>query len=165
MKFLIVDDSVVMRRIVKKLLRKAGYEEDNHEIFEASCGAEGIELVLRHEPDVVITDYDMPEMTGIEMIKELREKKVDFAFGLATAHCSAEVLMQAIELGARFALQKPFDASKVRRALQSAIGEIDEKCAAASDRATMAVTIRGLREEIETLEVDELRKGAPPPVD
>jgi len=104
MKFLIVDDSVVMRRIVKKLLRKAGYGEDSHEIFEANSGAEGIELVLRHEPDVVITDYDMPEMTGIEMIKQLREKNVEFAFGLATAHCSAEVLMEGIELGARFAM-------------------------------------------------------------
>jgi len=133
MKFLIVDDSVVMRRIVKKLLRKAGYEEGSHEILEASSGAEGIECVLRHEPDVVITDYDMPEMTGIEMIKELREKKINFAFGLATAHCTAEVLMEAIELGARFAIQKPFDSSKVRRSLQAAIQEMEEKCTAASE--------------------------------
>ena len=94
MKFLIVDDSIVMRRIVKKLLRKAGYGDDAHEVLEAKSGPEGIDLLLRHEPDIVITDFDMPEMTGIEMIKALREKNIDFAFGLATAHCSAEVLME-----------------------------------------------------------------------
>ena len=105
MKFLVVDDSIVMRRIVKKLLRKAGYGGETDVVLEARSGQEGIDFVLRDEPDIVITDYDMPEMTGIEMIERLRAKNIDVAFGLATAHCSTEVLMEAIELGARFAMQ------------------------------------------------------------
>ena len=66
MKILIVDDSKVMRSIVKRTLRQAGF--GNHDVVEAGNGAEGLEQVSEHTPDLVLCDWNMPEMNGIEML-------------------------------------------------------------------------------------------------
>ncbi len=65
----VIDDSQLIRKLVRKLL-----EEEGHTVYEASCGKEGLLLVNRTEPDLVILDYEMPDMNGLEVLKELKEK-------------------------------------------------------------------------------------------
>ena len=63
MKILVADDSRVMRQIVIRTLRQAGY--DDHEIVEAEDGADALAKVGSEQPDLVLSDWNMPNMTGI----------------------------------------------------------------------------------------------------
>ena len=68
MRFLVVDDSSTMRRIIINTLNKLGYQE----VLEAANGREGIDRLTTSEIDLVITDWNMPEMNGIDFIRALR---------------------------------------------------------------------------------------------
>jgi two-component system chemotaxis response regulator CheY len=67
MKILVVDDSRVMRQIVARTLRQAGH--GGHEIVEADTGRAGLEAVAAHRPDLVLSDWNMPEMSGLEFLE------------------------------------------------------------------------------------------------
>ena len=68
MRFLIVDDSSTMRRIIINTLNKIGYRE----VSEASNGREGLDRLAAGDIDMIVTDWNMPEMTGIEFIRHVR---------------------------------------------------------------------------------------------
>ena len=70
MKILIADDSRVMRQIVIRTLRQAGF--DDHDIVEAEDGADAYAKVGAEKPDLVLSDWNMPNMTGIECLQALR---------------------------------------------------------------------------------------------
>ena len=70
MKILVADDSRVMRQIVIRTLRQAGY--DDHDIVEAEDGADALAKVASEQPDLVLSDWNMPNMTGIECLQALR---------------------------------------------------------------------------------------------
>ena len=70
MKVLIVDDSRVMRQIVTRTLRQAGYTE--LALVEAANGLEAFEVVQAENPDLVLSDWNMPEMNGFDLLKSLR---------------------------------------------------------------------------------------------
>lgn len=106
MKLLIVDDSRAMRMIVKRTLNQAGY--GGHEIIEASNGVEALEAIEQHTPDVVLSDYNMPEMNGGELLRELRSRGNETPFGFITSESSVENREMAEEHGASFMLTKPF---------------------------------------------------------
>ena len=108
MKILIVDDSKVMRSIVKRTLRQAGF--GNHDVVEAGNGAEGLEQVSEHTPDLVLCDWNMPEMNGIEMLQELRAAGNEVKFGFVTSEGTAEMHQIALDAGALFLITKPFTA-------------------------------------------------------
>lgn len=106
MKILIVDDSSVMRKILLRTLRQAGF--DGHEFAEAVNGADGLEKVKSEDPDVVISDWNMPEMTGIDFLRSLRSEGIDKPFGFVTTEGSPTMRQTAIEGGANFFIEKPF---------------------------------------------------------
>lgn len=106
MKILVVDDSRAMRRIVTRSIRQAGYEGD--EILEASNGREGLETVRSRQPDLVLSDWHMPEMTGIEFLQAMNAENLDIPFGFVTSESTSEMVEQATEAGAVFLLAKPF---------------------------------------------------------
>ena len=108
MKILIVDDSKVMRSIVKRTLRQAGF--GNHDVVEAANGSEGLERVAEHTPDLVLCDWNMPEMNGIEMLQELRGAGNEVKFGFVTSEGTAEMHQVAMDAGALFLITKPFTA-------------------------------------------------------
>ena len=70
MKILVADDSRVMRQIVIRTLRQAGY--DDHDIVEAEDGRDALDKVASESPDLVLSDWNMPNMTGIECLQALR---------------------------------------------------------------------------------------------
>jgi two-component system, chemotaxis family, chemotaxis protein CheY len=106
MKILVVDDSKAMRMIVIRTLRQAGF--DGHEIIEAENGALGLESIAANKPDIVLSDWNMPEMTGIELLTALRAKGDSTTFGFVTSETTPEMREQAITGGASFVLAKPF---------------------------------------------------------
>ena len=98
MRVLVVDDSRVMRQIVIRTLRQAGY--DWWEISEAADGRAAYEAVLADPPALVLSDWNMPEMTGMELLQSLRAANVDVPFAFVTSEGSAEMRAQAERFGA-----------------------------------------------------------------
>ena len=115
MKFLIVDDSKAMRSIVIRTLRQAGYGE--HTMEEAVNGLEALKAIEASPPDVVLCDWNMPEMSGIELLHALREKGSSVKCGLVTSEGSPEMKQQATDAGALFVVTKPFTVESFKEAL------------------------------------------------
>lgn len=113
---MIVDDSRVMRQIVIRTLRQAGY--DDWETIEASDGAEGLELALAEQPDLILSDWNMPTMSGLDFLRALRSRGSDIPFAFVTSEGSEEMRQQALEAGALFLVAKPFTAEAFRAALE-----------------------------------------------
>ncbi len=118
MKILIVDDSKAMRMIVARTLRQAGLAD--FEVAEATNGLEGVEAVKAHQPDLVLSDWNMPEMNGIEFLRALRNEGLDVRFGFVTSESTPEMQELATEAGALFLIGKPF----TPEAFQSAIAPV-----------------------------------------
>lgn len=115
MKILVADDSRVMRQIVVRTLRQAGY--GGHEVVEAADGRAALELVLAESPDLVLSDWNMPELSGIELLRALRVAGVAVPFGFVTSEGSAEMRVEAERAGASFLIAKPFTAEAFADAL------------------------------------------------
>ena len=116
MKILIVDDSKAMRMIVTRTLRQAGFGE--HEYLEAENGAEGLAQVGAESPDLVLSDWNMPEMNGIEFLQALRAGGDTVKFGFVTSESTDAMRDLAAESGALFLIAKPFTADTFSDALK-----------------------------------------------
>lgn len=117
MKIVVVDDSRVMRQIVIRTLRQAGF--GNHDIVEAENGKEGFDVVQAQQPDLVLSDWNMPEMTGIDMLQALRGAGNQVPFGFVTSEGSEEMRTRAAQSGAAFLIAKPFTPEAFEEALTS----------------------------------------------
>lgn len=106
MKILITDDSKAMRMIVIRTMRQAGL--DGHKIIEAENGREGLELAKSEEPDLILSDWNMPEMNGIEFLRALRGSGSTTPFCFVTSEGSEEMRTMAAESGALGLIAKPF---------------------------------------------------------
>lgn len=120
MKILIVDDSKVMRLMVRRTLRQAGF--DNVEIHEAENGVQGIDVYKRESPDLVLADWNMPEMGGLELLEQLRVYDPEVRLGFITSEQSAEIRTAARQAGARFFIAKPFTPEEFKVKLHPLIG-------------------------------------------
>jgi len=114
-KILVADDSKVMRQIVVRTLRQAGY--GGHDIVEAENGRQALDLVLSQAPDLVLSDWNMPEMNGIDCLATLRAVGNTTPFGFVTSEGSAEMRARATAAGALFLIAKPFTAEAFGEAL------------------------------------------------
>ncbi len=112
---LIADDSRVMRQIVIRTLRQAGY--DDWEIIEATDGQEALDMTLAQQPDLILSDWNMPNMTGIDLLRSLRAQGNDTPLGFVTSEGSTEMREQAEEAGALFLVAKPFTPEAFREAI------------------------------------------------
>ena len=115
MKVLVADDSRVMRQIVIRTLRQAGY--DWWEISEAPDGRAAFDAVVADPPALVLSDWNMPEMTGMELLQSLRASGVDVPFAFVTSEGSPEMRAQAEAAGALFLIAKPFTADVFRETI------------------------------------------------
>lgn len=106
MKIVVVDDSRVMRQIVIRALRQAG--EGGHDIAEAENGRHALEVIAAHRPDLVLSDWNMPEMSGIDLLATLRAQGDAVPFGFVTSEGSEDMRARAASTGATFLIAKPF---------------------------------------------------------
>jgi len=119
MKILVADDSRVMRRIIVRALRQAGY--GGHEVVEAENGRETVDLVATERPDLVVSDWHMPVLNGIDALAELRASGSTVPFGFVTSDGSDTVRRRACAAGALFLIAKPFRAEALRDALDGVL--------------------------------------------
>lgn len=120
MKILVVDDSPVMRKIVMKSLRQAGF--GGHSFVEADSGRSGLEQLDKEKPELVLCDWNMPEMTGIEMLRALRGDGNDVPFCFVTSEATSSMRQEAEEAGANAFMTKPFTPDDVERTLGAFLG-------------------------------------------
>jgi two-component system chemotaxis response regulator CheY len=115
MDIMIVDDSAAMRLIVQKTMRAAGY--DGHDYRQAADGAEALEMILDEEPDLILCDWNMPNMTGPELLQALNNEGVESVFGFVTTEATPAMREKAKQLGADFLISKPFTPEDFEEAL------------------------------------------------
>lgn len=115
MKILIVDDSKAMRMIILRTIRQAGFS--GIKTIEASSGLEALEQVAKEQPDLILSDWNMPEMKGIDLLKKLREDGCTTRLGFVTSESGAGVAQEAEAAGAEFVITKPFSAEKFESVL------------------------------------------------
>jgi two-component system chemotaxis response regulator CheY len=120
MKILTVDDSATMRRIIKNQLKQAGFEE----VDEAGNGREAMTKLTQVQYDLLITDWNMPEMTGLELVKEVR--KTDTIKGLpilmVTTVAEKEEIVVALKAGVNSYVVKPFDTPTLQTKISQVVG-------------------------------------------
>ena len=116
MSILVVDDSKAMRCVLKKTLQDAGY--CGHHIDEADDGAMALEKVLNATPDVVMSDWNTPVMTGIELLAAIKSEGISCAFGFVTTESTHEMRRLAADAGATFMISRPFTPQSFREALE-----------------------------------------------
>lgn len=106
MKVLIVDDSAVMRRIIIRELKALEISTDD--IMEAGDGAECLQMVQTHPFDIILMDWNMPNMLGIDAVKAIRAKGIKTAILMITTESERSNVITAIQAGANNYLAKPF---------------------------------------------------------
>ncbi len=117
-KILIVDDAAFMRMMIKDILQKNGYEV----IGEAANGLEAVELYKAHQPDLVTMDITMPEMDGIEAVKQIKAINPAAKVIMCSAMGQQSMVMDAIKAGANDFIVKPFQADRVLEAIKKIVG-------------------------------------------
>ncbi len=113
MKILVVDDFSTMRRIVRSILKQIGF----HDIDEAENGHQAfIKLSSDDSYDLVISDWNMPEMTGIELLRLVRstENLKAIPFLMVTAEAKKENIIEAVKFGVNNYIVKPFTAETLQ---------------------------------------------------
>ncbi|MDO5672828.1 MAG: response regulator [Actinomycetaceae bacterium] len=120
MRVVVADDSRVMRQIVIRTLRQAGF--DDWEILEAADGQEALDLAVAQAPDLVLSDWNMPNMLGIEMLQHLRAAGYTIPVGFVTSEGSDQMREIAANEGALFLIAKPFNADSFKEALGPIFG-------------------------------------------
>ena len=115
MKILIVDDSKAMRLIVMRALRQAGFGD--HTLVEATDGAEALAMIQGTPPDLVLSDWNMPKMSGIDLLRSVTSQGLKVKFGFVTSEGTAEIKQLAMEAGALFIITKPFSPDVFRETL------------------------------------------------
>jgi two-component system chemotaxis response regulator CheY len=120
MKILVADDSRVMRQIVVRALRQAGY--GHCDVVEAVDGKDALSKVREENPDLVLSDWNMPEMTGIDLLATLRSAGDGRPFGFVTSEGSEPMRDTAERAGALFLIAKPFTSEAFRAALEPVLG-------------------------------------------
>ncbi|MGQ9855545.1 MAG: chemotaxis protein CheY [Fervidobacterium sp.] len=114
---LVVDDAAFMRMMLKDILTKAGHEV----VGEAANGLEAVEKYKELKPDVVTMDITMPEMNGIDAIKEIKKVDPNATVIVCSAMGQQAMVIEAIQAGAKDFIVKPFQAARVIEAVQKVL--------------------------------------------
>ncbi|MDY0057092.1 MULTISPECIES: chemotaxis response regulator CheY [Methyloversatilis] len=127
MKFLVVDDFSTMRRIVRNLLKELGFTN----VDEAEDGVIALQKLKASEFDFVVTDWNMPNMTGIELLRAIRADAALKALPvlMITAEAKKENIIEAAQAGASGYIVKPFTAGTLSEKLNKIFEKMNQKAA------------------------------------
>lgn len=118
-KILIIDDDEWNRQIMRETLKKEGYI-----LYEAVDGESGVATVRRESPDVVITDYLMPGINGLEVMMEVRKIKSNLPVILLTGFGDVGLTIKSIQMGAFDYLEKPVKSSHLKTVVRDALNSV-----------------------------------------
>lgn len=115
MKVLVVDDFATMRRIIKNVLKQIGFTN----IIEADDGTTALGVLKKETVDLIISDWNMPKMTGLDLLKNVRsdEATKTLPFLMVTAEAQKDNVLQAVQAGVSNYVVKPFTADTVKQKL------------------------------------------------
>ncbi len=116
-KILLVDDAAFMRMMLKDTLTKNGYDD----VHEAADGVEACEKFEQLKPDLVIMDITMPNMTGLEALKEIMGKNPEAKIVMCSAMGQESMVFEAIKSGAKDFIVKPFKPDRILKTVASLV--------------------------------------------
>jgi len=122
-KILLVDDFATMRKIIKNLLGKLGYQE----VREAENGVVALEMLKSDNFNLIIADWNMPKMTGLDLLKTVRkdEKYKNTPFMMVTSEANKDNIIAAVEAGADDYIVKPFNADTLKEKVKEILNQLD----------------------------------------
>jgi two-component system, NtrC family, response regulator AtoC len=115
-KILILEDEKLLRMTLRKRLEDAGYR-----VLEADTGANAMEAIREDEPDLLLLDYKLPDGTGLDVLRQVRELRLDTSAILLTAFSSINTAVEAMKLGAHDYLNKPVDFDELLATIATAL--------------------------------------------
>ncbi len=121
MDILLVDDSKTMRGIVQRAIRQAGFR--GLTVSEAENGVQALEKLRQEQPKLILSDWNMPEMSGIDFLVQVRASANKVPFGFITSEASAAIKELALRSGASFLITKPFSPEVMQEALSPILGK------------------------------------------
>lgn len=113
---LIIDDDDFIRGVLKGVLKKAGYK-----VIDASDGETGLKYVREHQPDLVLTDYKMPGISGLDLVQELVRTNPGLPVIMLTAYGDVTLTIKAIQAGAYDFIEKPVKNHELLEAIQNGV--------------------------------------------
>jgi len=132
-RIVVIDDEVNAAAALETLLREDGYE-----VARANDGRAGLQLLEKHEPDVVLTDLRMPGMDGLELLARIKQIRPETMVILMTAYGTVKTAVKAMKLGAEDYLGKPIDVEELEVVLQKVL-----------EKKSLLAETRGLRQRLE----------------
>ena len=119
-KILIVDDFSTMRKIIRNILTQLGFKN----ILEADDGTTALEILKKEKVDLIISDWNMPKMSGLELLKAVRsdENLKDIPFVMVTAEAQKENILEAIKYKVNQYIVKPFTPETLKEKLEKVFG-------------------------------------------
>jgi two-component system, chemotaxis family, chemotaxis protein CheY len=112
-KVLLVDDAAFMRMRCAKVLNKLG-----HSVVEAENGVQAIDVFEREKPELVLLDITMPEMDGLEALKQIKQRAPSAKVAMVSAMGQQDMVLEAIKSGAADFVLKPFDEDRLIAAVE-----------------------------------------------
>ncbi len=118
LKILTIDDSTTMRRIIINTLARIGYKD----VVQADNGKSGLEQLAAGGVDVIITDWNMPEMDGLEFVKRVRNSEwKDIPILMVTTNAAKEDIVEALQAGVNNYVVKPFTPETLKEKIETLI--------------------------------------------
>ena len=120
MKVMIVDDFATMRRILRNILKQIGFKN----IIEADDGKHALKELKKEKVDLIMCDWNMPEMPGIELLKNIRsdDELKEIPFVMVTAEAQKDNILEAVKSGVSNYVVKPFTAETITEKLSKIFG-------------------------------------------
>lgn len=116
-KVLIVDDAAFMRMIIRDIISKSGYQV----VAEAENGIEAVDMYNEHVPDLVIMDITMPQMDGIEAVRQIMQRDSNARIIMCSAMGQQSMVIESIKAGAKDFIVKPFQAERIIEAVRKVL--------------------------------------------
>ena len=120
MTVLVVDDFATMRRILKNIFRQLGFEN----VIETDDGTTALEALKKNKIDLIVSDWNMPKMTGLELLKTVRasDEYKGIPFLMVTAEAQKQNVLEAVQAGVSNYVVKPFTAEQISDKLEKIFG-------------------------------------------
>mgnify|MGYP001497415805 FL=1 len=117
-KILIIEDEEPIRRVLVRILNE---EDSNFEIYQASDGKKGLDLIKKESFDLVLCDIKMPKVDGIELLQRTRKTNLTLPFIMLTGHGNIETAVESMKLGAYDFISKPPDLNRLINSVRNAL--------------------------------------------
>ena len=143
---LLIEDEPAIRTVVTEILRREGFE-----VLEASAGQAGIRTAVAREPDIILLDWVLPDISGLDVCREMRRQGVLCPILMLTGRSSKVDMVVGLEVGADDYITKPFDARELTARLRAHLRRSDG--APTASRREGLLVVGGIQLDIESRRV------------